>query len=63
MMAYSGAGLTSGVQWGGTDGVQFGGADGVQWGGTTTFAVPGPNVGGGLPGTRAVSASWPRPWP
>jgi hypothetical protein len=57
-------GATDGVQWGGTDGVQFGGADGVQWGGTTTFAVPGPNVGGGLPGTRgAVSASWPRPWP
>jgi hypothetical protein len=40
-----------GVQWGGTDGVHFGGADGVQWGGTTTFAVPGPNVAGGLPGT------------
>jgi hypothetical protein len=38
--------------------------DGVQWGGTTTFAVPGPNVGGGLPGTRgAVSASWPPRWP
>ena len=56
-------GGTDGVQWGGTDGVQFGGADGVQWGGTTTFAVPGPNVGGGLPGTRGVSPSWPRPWP
>jgi hypothetical protein len=63
---YDGAqwGGTDGVQWGGTDGVQFGGADGVRWGGTTTFAVPGANVGGGLPGTRgAVSASWPRPWP
>jgi hypothetical protein len=57
-------GATDGVQWGGTDGVQFGGADGVQWGGITTFAVPGPNVGGGLPDTRgAVSPSWPRPWP
>jgi hypothetical protein len=58
-------GGTDGVQWGGgTDGVQVGGVDGVQWGGTTTFAVPGPNVGGGLPATRgAVSASWPRPWP
>ena len=55
-------GGTDGVQWGGTDGVQFGGADGVQWGGTTTFAVPGPNVGGGLPGTP-VSPSSPRPWP
>jgi hypothetical protein len=64
-------GGTDGVQWGGSDGVQFGGADGVQWGGadgvqwggTTTFAVPGPNVGGGLPGTGAVSASWPPRWP
>ena len=56
-------GGTDGVQWGGTDGVQFGGADGVQWGGSTTFAVPGPNVAGGLPGTRGASASWPRPWP
>ena len=57
-------GGTDGVQWGGPDNVQFGGADGVQWGGTTTFAVPGPNVGGGLPGTRgAVSASWPPRWP
>ena len=56
-------GTDEGAQWGGTDGVQFGGADGVQWGGTTTFAVPGPNVAGGLPGTRGASASWPRPWP